>query len=315
MRKKIISRGMKIFMTILLVVGLGCYISAGVVLYNSNYKISNYYDNIREFLDIDHWDTGTNNFSQTLGVNLNEKTQVIEIRTSFSDIQVLSTDEPTIRVEGYGDEKSAVPNVVSLDAAEQGDATNTLVISIRSEEYLKRGTIVVHIPRSYKSSVNVSSTSGDILVRDVEVKAITSKNTSGEVELHNSTVDNLNVKTISGDINLENTKSLISSFSTTSGDIDINGEIGDGKIGTTSGEIDFVPTVLSKNVSIDSTSGEVSVYASGVGNAGISFSSVSGNLYVMGEKMGSNGGKGNYTFGDGTPNISVKTTSGKLEIE
>lgn len=315
MRKKIISRGMKIFMTILLVVGLGCYISAGVVLYNSNYKISNYYDNISEFLDIDHWDTRTNNFSQTLGVNLNEKTQVIEIRTSFSDIQVLSTDEATMRVEGYGDEKSAVSNVVSLNATEQTDASNTLVISIRSEEYLKRGTIVVYIPRSYKNSVNVSSTSGDILVRDVEVKAITSKNTSGEVELHNSTVDNLNVKTISGDINLENTKSLISSFSTTSGDIDINGEIGDGKIGTTSGEIDFVPTVLSNNVSIDSTSGEVSVYASRVGNAGISFSSVSGNFYVMGEKMGSNGGKGSYTFGNGTPNISVKTTSGKLEIE
>lgn len=315
MSKKIISRGMKIFMTTLLVIGIGCYIAAGVVLYNSNYKISNYYDNIREFMNIDQWNNNLRNFSETVGVNLNEKTQVIEIRTSFSDIQVLSTDEPTIRVEGYGDERSAVPSSVSLNITEQNDANNTLVIGLRSEEYLRRGRITVYIPRNYKNNINISSTSGDIWLREMALKSISTKNTSGDVEIHNSAVDNLDIKTISGDINVQNSKSMATNFSTTSGDVNISGEFGDGKVGTTSGEIEFIPTVLSKDITIESTSGEVTIYINRLTNCGVDFSSVSGTMYVNEKRIKSNGGKASYNLGEGTPKINVKTTSGGLEIE
>ena len=38
------SRRMKIFLSILTTIFLGCYLAAGIVLYNSNYKLLNYID-------------------------------------------------------------------------------------------------------------------------------------------------------------------------------------------------------------------------------------------------------------------------------
>lgn len=79
MRKKVVPRVSKIIMSLLLLIGIGSYISGFIFLFNSSYKVSDYYDEIKEYIHRDGLDIEFYDMSEILGFDKEEETININI--------------------------------------------------------------------------------------------------------------------------------------------------------------------------------------------------------------------------------------------
>lgn len=320
--KKFISTKMKIFMALLASISVGCYIAAAIVLYNSDFKLANYIDEIdTHFKNIDNsfdmhmgWrDWNNSNSFGTIEKDFPTSIENLNINSSSADIGIKFYDGSTIKVDISGDFYN---NYNYEDGLRAFDISNNLVTIDTNESNRCRSlNITIYVPSSYKGNVNLTSQSGDLNIIDGDLAKTNLSTHSGDIDISNLTSQDLTINATSADIYASNITSTKSNIMTSSGDIDIIGSLGDAKAGSSSGEVSLSLHSLGKNSNFSSTSGDIYLNIDRAIGYNLSFSTSSGELNGSDSNRNS-GSKSNHTItnGDGSSVITVSTTSGDLEI-
>ncbi len=181
-----------------------------------------------------------------------------------------------------------------------GNSGEYIRISLPVEQYLEdidiktaSGDIV--ISRTQTDNFSLSTASGDIVLKEVSSSNMMyAKSTSGDIEITDCSSKNYGVGSTSGDLSLGNITSFENfECNTVSGGTQVEGEfLGDIYATTVSGEVDL--KIL----------GEEQDYRK-------SFSTVSGAIYLNGDKVGKN-----FQNKDQAQNtLNVSSVSGNIEIE
>lgn len=210
-------------------------------------------------------------------------------------------------------------------------------------------TINVYLPKNM--GVQLSTTSGDILVQNLAAQLLSLSAISGEIDLETFTAQALTAETTSGEITassgaiaagvhcsstsgaitLMDTNIATSLYcSTTSGEISLGSVTVDSEksdaanLSSISGDIDLVDVTIRGGLDLSTTSGEIGLSPAAV-YGDISAESTSGDvsLNLVGapkhriDHTSSTSGGISVTGGDkrGEFGISVSTTSGEIEIE
>jgi predicted membrane protein len=142
-----------------------------------------------------------------------------------------------------------------------------------------------------------NSTSGDITLEDGNLASAKIETTSGDVQLSGAS-NTIQIKTVSGNIELQDVRNGQLDLTTISGDIDFNGSIA----GSTVSHLDTV-------------SGAVQLYLPYDSNIAVDASSVSGAVatdFTMSGVQEERTLRG--AIGDGTTPLTIKTTSGDVDV-
>ena len=128
------------------------------------------------------------------------------------------------------------------------------------------GEIVMDRELSLQQKLRLSSTSGDITTKNVAAEQVMIASTSGEVRTGELTAKEIEISTTSGDIRLDKAAGRLLAAST-SGEVTVSDGSGERKVSTTSGDIRI--SGIDSKFSVSSTSGEVTLEGqSGFGTVG-----------------------------------------------
>lgn len=200
-----------------------------------------------------------------------------------------------------------------LEAAPDGSSTFVFVPNPQSKKSshffgFSFGTdiseIQVSLPEGFH--VSVMTLSGDVDLTDIDCETLDIATSSGDISVDRLTVsDTLTLDAASGDMELQDAavKGELS-MSTVSGEIEISRSSfsGDTRFSTTSGDMD-IDAVISGNVSLDTTSGNIQMDLSGSpAHRTGSVSTVSGDMDIQGTDPGAEA------------LIDISTTSGDVTI-
>lgn len=275
--KKFMSRKMKIFLSVLATISISSYIGAAIILYNSDFKISNYISKWTNDFDFD-FDFDGHVFRNigTLEKDFPSDVEAININTSSADVKINFYDGATLKFEAS---TSTLRDIdISTVSNEIHSPNNILSININNPDYSDIN-VNIYIPSNYKNSLKFKSTSGDLDIIAGYLENVSINSTSGEIEINNLIAENLNIQSTSGDIDLYlNNLGTNSKISSISGDIDL-----------------FISKSIGYTLTFDTVSGDIKT-------DGTLMNFITDNNYTL-------------TNGDGNKNIEIKTTSGSLHVK
>ncbi|MCR5450452.1 MAG: DUF4097 family beta strand repeat-containing protein [Solobacterium sp.] len=144
--------------------------------------------------------------------------------------------------------------------------------------------------------MEIRNTSGDIMIRDINLVSADIKSGSGDIRLEQTDTEKLRILVRSGDVNLVNVNALRSEIKLSSGDLEMNCCSGNAEIETVSGDID-ISAHTGERIVISGRSGDIELETDA---PEIEVSSVSGDIEI------------------GTPNriahIEVHSVSGDIDL-
>lgn len=264
----------------------------------------------------------------------------IDIRVIISDI--------TIQEGSEWSASYALPESTTLLTAEVIRGVLTIKTEIdtpwwefRIGEYLS-GSIRITVPKGTNlSDISITTISGDITLltsttENLSIQTISGdiegthiiadqshvQTSSGEIELLGFTTNESVLETISGDVDVEEFSSESLHLTTSSGDVEIQGEIEKLIASTISGDVDLRGKF--SQLTVESTSGDYSIEGSILRSSSIT--TISGDVELILNELpsveietisGSSrvlGKKSTAYFSDNPETLSIKTTSGDIEI-
>lgn len=253
--KKLISTKMKIFLLALFISSIICYTFAAINLYYSNYNLSSYLSNNH------NWSIGWNNYTNSLSGNIEKdfpnSIENINIITTSSNVSIFPHDASNINVDIRGDFDS---NHKYNDCIKKFDITDKDInIETSTEDFFNDVSLNIYIPNNFNGNINLKTTSGDMSISSLKLSNLLLSSTSGEIKSYNVTSSNSKINSTSG--SLDYTGSLGEcTISSTSGDIELNlSDLGNNStITSTSGEIDVnLASAIGYKANISSTSGDI----------------------------------------------------------
>jgi DUF4097 and DUF4098 domain-containing protein YvlB len=207
--------------------------------------------------------------------------EAINITSSSANIFVTPTDGSDISIRYFGEARSNGKNDPTVTTNEVGSDLNiTSGMPDTAAMYTTLGgfKLEIKIPTAYSKNIKVKSDTGDIEIDSLILKKI-------------------EVSATSGSTNLTNCK-------------------GEEQINTNSGDVKIVDSVLENNKTIVSGSGDINLFLPQNSSLSFIYNTETGIISdLFGLIMQQNDGK--HMVGkanDGKYNVSVKTTSGNLNI-
>ena len=305
--KKLISTKMKIFMVFLLITSITCFTTSLVVLYRSDFKLSDY-----SILN-NNWSFGWrdnyyNNFNTTL---LDEPlTNIENLNIDFTGykvtLEVYSGDNLIINSSDPSSSTEKSLNISNTDG--------TLAISASN---ISRN-LLLKIPSSYTNNLDFKFTDGSANLSDITLESLKIQSTNSDINIDNVTLLSANVSTTNGDINLNNINSKDLSVNTSNGEIFSTNLKGNVNLSSTSGDIFASLTNEITNSKINTTNGDVELNLPIDNNFLIDFNTTNGELddYLNSSKYNIKNHNGNFkiTIGTGVVPISVTTVNGDLSF-
>ncbi len=256
----------------------------------------------------------------------------VSITVVRGHVRVVGWDKAVVDVEGTRDERSE-----EFVFTRDGDL---IVIEDRLVQNVQGGTgsdFTIHVPVGSRVSTDLVST-------DLDVRGIAGgmrlRTVSGDVEVREGTGGDLTARTVSGDITVEHRGGEVD-LSTVSGDVQVHtnserleGESvsGDvivtndgaavrGKLNSVSGDLQFTTALAGDaEVSLETTSGDVTLALKGDVDARVRASSHSGDIdnrldSTPTKRQLPAGRRLETTVGSGRGLIELATLSGDIEIE
>ena len=317
MKKKFMSTKIKITIISLLIAIIGCYSTSAIILYNSDYKLSNYWDFDFEFnFDFSNGIFGFKNFNKssgTLTLPYEDSLKDIKVETSSADTEIIFDDTQEIKVDISGNFRKSYDYKNALYEFKIDE--NTLKITANDKSSIvKNLELKVHIPSKYKDNLIMYSSSGDIKLNNSTLNNINLQTSSGDIKANNKiTCNEISINASSGEIEFSDLTSSVTNFTASSGDIDLKGTLGKLSLETSSGEIElYCLNDLENNSKLTSSSGDIKMNLRNINSYTINYYTSSGNLkcdYDYNKKD-----KHSYTIGNGSSLIDITTSSGDLEI-
>lgn len=321
-KKKLISTKMKIFMTLLLIGSIALFSIAGVVLYNSGFKLNNYFNLKNPTLDYfnNHYvDYNKESFSTTSSLNGIENLN-LDFNEYITSIETYEGED--IKVSVYPRNSNiqdiSSPIIITPD-------NNTLTIKANTDTLSKVNNndfeFLIQIPYSYSKNLNINLLSGDISLHNINLLNLTIKSTDSDITLDNLKSESATISVTNGNINTNNSTINKTSFDTVSGDIDLNNASGSVTLSSVNGDIDSTLTDSLTDLSINTTSGDVDLSIANNNNISVSFSSTTGEFEpnisdpsLNNLSIPKSGGSINFALGTGTSKIDVTTVTGDFAL-
>ncbi len=178
----------------------------------------------------------------------------INIAVKSTDITVKPSQDGQIHITIYGEKEEEATSKLE---------NNQLTIIKNSKNHLCFGfcfannnEIILSLPSEIVTTLNFKTASGDIWIGNFDHVSLDAETSSGDIEF--DTVKYANLKTQSGDVEGKNMESA--SIHTSAGDIHLNRIIGDTNLKTSSGDIKLNDFQVLENSSIQTSSGDVTVF-------------------------------------------------------
>lgn len=309
MKKKFISKKIKLFMSLIFVCCLTCYISAFIVLFNSGYSFSKFSSNLKSlnlstvkfYLSKNYFDFSFNKSTSLNEYTVDNNIDSIYFNIASQDIKIQIYDGDVIQVRVKGPK---FLNNVDLIASKND---RTMIFS-SSNNMNSDLDILVNIPRKFISSydIDINTSTGDIYAYNICTDSLNLSTYDGDIYISNSSANYLNLKNSKGDINIINNNTFIESkISLNSGDLSATGDLGLLTVNNISGDITLSLNQISKDISLTCVSGDITLLVPPNSNYKTDYSSIHGNLLCSQSAL---------TQGDERHNINIITTTGDTFI-
>ena len=308
--KKFMSRRMKIFLSVLTTLTILCYISAAIILYNSNFNFSAYSDDFNGQL---HFGWGNHNSMGTVEKELPQTVQNIYLSTTSSDYSVKFYSGTTLKIDISGDFLS---NFTYSDGLSRTEVTDSNVFIETNDNLIFSDLeVTVYIPETYKNLLSIKGSSGELSVTGGNLKNLLLSSSSGDIDLYNVEATDTSLEASSGSINASTIKTNKSLIKNSSGDISINGALGETTVSAASGSVDLNLSEIAGISNFSTQSGDIDLIIPNEIGYKVNFSSNSGEISGKNLNMDiKNNSTYSFTNGNGSKLINVKTSSGDLSL-
>lgn len=199
-----------------------------------------------------------------------EEFESINIDVSSSNVKIEKNDTDKIKITAYGDKDEKIEE--SINENELSISKENSKIFILTMFYWCKEEIIVEIPNDCDKEFKIHTSSGDIMVPNLESNNIQFETSSGKIECNNinngilqsssgdisiGNGNEITLKTSSGDITAGNFNSLTAEAS--SGEISVNSIKDYCQLKTSSGNIKIDTLNITENSSINAKSGNVNI--------------------------------------------------------
>lgn len=254
-----------------------------------------------------------------------EELNNINVDVSSSNVKIEKADIDKIKITVYGEKEDKIKEVMNEN--ELSITKENTKIFIFTMLYWCREEIIIQVPNNCDEEFNIKTSSGDIIVPDLEGDNIQLKTASGKIQCGN--INNGNIETSSGDILIGNGNEVTLKASSgnikagdfnklsaeaSSGDIEIGTISEDAKVKTASGKI----TLNGANkLKAEAISGDIKINS--IEN-NCEISSTSGNIIVDTANINENSfiktNSGNVVINNKNDiYVETKTTSGDADVQ
>lgn len=254
-----------------------------------------------------------------------EELNNINVDVSSSNVKIEKADIDKIKIKAYGEKEDKIKEVMNEN--ELSITKENTKIFIFTMLYWCREEIIIQVPNNCDEEFKIKTSSGDIIVPDLEGDNIELKTASGKIQCGN--INNGNIETSSGDILIGNGNEVTLKASSgnikagdfnklsaeaSSGDIEIGTISEDAKVKTASGKI----TLNGANkLKAEAISGDIKINS--IEN-NCEISSTSGNIIVdtanINEKSFIKTNSGNVVINNKNDiYVETKTTSGDADVQ
>ena len=254
-----------------------------------------------------------------------EELNNINVDVSSSNVKIEKADIDKIKITAYGEKEDKIKEVMNEN--ELSITKENTKIFIFTMLYWCREEIIIQVPNNCDEEFNIKTSSGDIIVPDLEGDNIELKTASGKIQCGN--INNGNIETSSGDILIGNGNEVTLKASSgnikagdfnklsaeaSSGDIEIGTISEDAKVKTASGKI----TLNGANkLKAEAISGDIKINS--IEN-NCEISSTSGNIIVDRANINENSfiktNSGNVVINNKNDiYVETETTSGDADVQ
>ncbi|MGN0144646.1 MAG: DUF4097 family beta strand repeat-containing protein [Clostridium sp.] len=306
MSKKFITRKIKLFLMIMLVLTVFFYTSGYILLTQSGYNLANYIDkskSISDFLYL-HFN---NAFSELINpysscnYDIDNNISEINFNITSQNIQLINSNSDILNVKIKG----LFTSDVRLNYTDNG---NKIVFS-SNVDIPDFTNIIIEIPEFISSRIRlkITTNSGNIDINDFSCNSISLSSANGDITLENSKFNYIYSSSSCGDINLD---SVISAKETnlanTSGSINFNGSVENLTANTSTGNMYLTFRDNLKDIFLNSVSGDINLLLPSDLGYEVNFNTLSGTL---------NADKDDLFNKDKSAKINVRTNNSDLNVQ
>lgn len=174
--------------------------------------------------------------------------------------------------------------------------------------------LTVEIPSGmarYLSSVEIEAVSATVELREIKTSELKLESVSGGINLEQIAANSLDLETVSGAITGTKLNVALIDIETVSGAISLAGQIGQGSVDTTSGDVTLSSDFPFESLDLETVSGDITLVCPQNDGCRIAFETVSGDIQsdLPFKKNGNN-----YTFDSGKFVYNFESASGDLII-
>ena len=274
----------------------------------------------------------------------NDQIKRIVVAQTSTDVHVVPSNGQNISVELKGKVSKKFKDKYNLDVIEEGEEVK---ISVNREDInwitsfgisIIDVDLEVQLPEKLYESITIDHSSGDMNISGIKAKVISLNvnsgdiavekseaekqfsihSSSGDLNLKNLSAEQLQVDVKSGDTEIEHVEAKTSTLSSMSGDVKLTDVLGILDVDVTSGDTEIMNEVLTGNMTVQSTSGDVDIqFTKKPDSLALDYrgSSGDGNVHLEGmlyEEKSDNLIKGK--IGDGGHLLEVRTNSGDFNL-
>lgn len=261
------------------------------------------------------------NINAEKSVSINE-IKNININVSSAQINVIPYDSSEVKAHFYGNvtSSSSYPKP-ELEFYSEG---GTIYINVKNKNMMTFGffnsnlKLDVNIPVAYTNNLSLNSSSESINISGLKLKNLSCNLSSGSTNIKQVSTDEFNYNSSSGSITAENLITKTSNLNSSSGSQRLIGFTGDLKASSSSGSIRSEYAYFDNNISINASSGSVTVKLPESSTFYLDAAASSGSIRsifpftVIGNN---NRHELKGTVGNDKNKISIHTSSGSINIE
>ncbi|WP_291583758.1 DUF4097 family beta strand repeat-containing protein [Clostridium sp. UBA6640] len=182
---------------------------------------------------------------------------------------------------------------------------------------MNNGKIDIYIPKTYNNSLDISTTSGDGYIENLNLSSLDFNSTSGSLTLKDMEMNNFIFHSTSADLDATNIilKDNNNKFNSTSGELNLNNVRGNLNFNTTSGNISC--NKLLGDINGSTISGDIDIEISNDVGIKVDLKTISGDIDVFPpiKVLEKSKKKLQATIGDNVKhNLNISTTSGNISI-
>ena len=249
----------------------------------------------------------------------------IKIQTLFEDVKVIAGPDDMIYLDYYGKVAtsrnaeeilsiSLEENLLSLESDWSGDDRNWSLFSPGTSNVVN---LDIQVPAKLLESLDIESTSGDVMLSDISTDNTRLKTTSGDVGVSGLNLkSSLSIDVVSGDLRLSNISTNNTKLKTISGDVNgmsIHNE-GASFMRTVSGDIDVAFKDPGLKITGRTTSGNISLRLPADQGFTLMANTISGSIENSFSSL-RNASRVDESVGEGAPpGINLETVSGDVKI-